>query len=564
MEGFFMKLVFFLVTSLIYAQITNPLSSFSPKPVEPIWQTHPLGNGRALVEVTIPIPQGMHLDLNLEVLNLEIGQLPGGAGVENLTWSTPGLREGIPSFTEKAVLSRVIYGLEKAITVEAQVSWQICNEEGLCLLPEQASTQLLVDPGPFIWSEFLLYLLFAFLGGILLNFMPCILPLLSIKALQLNQASGESFSKKLNFSLSYTLGILSAMLLFATLLMVARSFGQMAGWGMHLQNPSFVLASSALLWALALSLWGLYTIPAIGLKSSNQTSLGSFLTGLGAVFVAAPCTAPFLGAAMSFALALPSLVIPVFFSATALGFALPFVLLSLIPQLKAIFPKPGAWMDLFEKILGFVLAGFSLYLLSSLFTFLDASSIALTLAYLFGLSFLIFLMGRLGSLQVPTLQRHLVWGIGFGLVVVGFGFAQQALTLRQNDMTQEVTNSLEDGWQPFSLHALDRARLEGRPVFVDIWAEWCSNCKLNHATVFANKDLIVWMDARSIVRLKGNFTTPNPEIQEWLRANRRVGLPVYAYYPPLTSGPIFLPEVLTVDLVKTTISNLDPKFEPLQ
>ncbi len=555
-----MIVLLFLLETGLMAQ-TPTLLSFTPKPAEVQYRvsTVPLGNGRSRIDATLDIPEGLHIDLNLSVLGLEVEGLPASAGIEALSWSQPALRQGVPSFSRQAVLSRVVYGLDGPLEVQVRLSWQACNEEGLCLLPETVDIPTTLDPGFVVWSEFLLYLFFAFLGGLLLNVMPCVLPLLAIKAAQLAR-SGEVLGRgRFQLAATYTAGLLTAMLLVSAGLMAARALGHFAGWGMHLQNPSFVLASVTLLWVLALSLWGLYLLPALGTAAAPPTMWGSYFTGLGAVFVAAPCTAPFLGAGLSFALSLPLAAIPLFFLTAGLGFALPLVALTLAPSLKRFLPKSASWYDPVEKLLGFVLAGYALYLLSSLFGILSPQSLAQSLAYLFGVSVVFYLMGRFGGLSAPTLQRRLIWLGGLALVLGAFILLQSDLGRTANPSSSLQAEAQEsDGWVAFQRDELNRLLSLGKPVFVDIWAQWCTNCKVNHATVLADQDLLRWLDDRGVTRMRGNLTLPNPEIEDWLREHRRAGLPVYAFYPPLKGNPIFLPEVLSTQLVRSAVENSAP------
>lgn len=557
-----LRVVWCLTAATLWSQVPRLLSFDAPSPsLEPVLTAEPLGNGRALVRALLPIPDGMHLDLNLDVLGLEVSGLPTGAGAEALQWSQPGLRQGVPSFTGRAELSRVVYGLEAPAEVQVTVHWQICNAAGLCLLPESWTATVRVDPGPVLWGEIWLYLLFAFLGGLLLNAMPCILPLLALKASQLMNAARQSSRRRWALALAYLGGVLTAMLAAAALVLVARWTGSLVGWGMHLQNPVLLLGAVTSLWILALSLWGVFLLPALGLRSTTQDPRGYYLMGLGAVFVAAPCTAPFLGAAFSFAFALPAAALPTFFLAAGVGFALPLMALSLVPALRL--PRGvAAWTEVFERTMAFVLAGFALSFLGSLASIVGAGGLLTTLAYLLGVSWLFFLMGRFGGLDAPVPRRRLVWALGLGLAAAGFGWV--ALGLRPSPAqagTVAAATEADDersGWVRFRRNELDRLLSAGTPVFVDIWAEWCTNCKINHATVLADAELLRWLDERGVVRMRGNLTAPDPEIQEWLREHRRAGLPVYAYYPPLRSQPVFLPEQLTVDAVKRAVAGAAP------
>jgi len=537
-----MTKLFFLALSFLNVEPEAPVDV--PEAAT-VWSTEALGGGRARVILTLTIPDGYHIDLQPDFLFLDV-EPPHKDSSEALTWSVPGLRQGVPSFSGSLTLSRVVYGLGGAQEVSLTAGYQICNEEGICFAPQTINHRLTVDPGSLITWEGSLQFFLAFIGGLLLNLMPCVFPLIGIKAMSLARISTTSSKKRGVNSFAYALGIETAMLLAALLILVAGWFGASAGWGLHFQNPAFIVLTGAILWALALSLWGLYTIPVLGFSGKGETAGGSFITGLFAVLAAAPCTAPFLGGALAYALALPQgLAIPFFLSAGA-GFALPYVLLGLIPGLAKKLPKPGAWMESFERIMGFLMAGTALYILSPIINISGYEGVKNTAIILFILSLVFFIAGRWASVAAPTLRRRLIWVFGW-LVILGTGYflmPEPLATVEQKSQSQDL------GWETFSTLELLKLRSASTPVFIDIWAEWCSNCKINEANVLSRPDILSWIDGQGIMRMKGNYTLPDPEIASWLAENRRSGLPVYAYYPGNGGEPVFLPEILTKDILK--------------
>lgn len=512
------------------------------------WRTESLGNGRALVEVTLNIPPGLYLDLHPEILDLRVFGLSASSTVGPLRWSQPIFRSGVASFREHAVLSRELSGLEGTTAVTAEVTWQACEEDGRCLLPESTTAELVIDPGPLLWGEILVWLLLAAMGGLLLNLMPCVLPLLSVKAVHYVRLAEQRIDARLH-ALAHAGGVALSLVGVSVVTIVLRYLGQFGGWGFHFQHPPFLAASATVLWALALALWGVYFVPALRGATSHSGILGSFLTGALAVFVAAPCTAPFLGASLAFALTLPSAAIPVFFQAAGLGFSLPYLILGFIPALRKLLPRPGRWVELLETVMGFLLAGFALYLTSTLLSILGPAESTSFLFYVFSLSAALTLAGKLGPAVAPWASR-LIWA-GVWVVAVG-GFL--ALNPSLQPAPREVReSSLSEGWKPFQRSELERTVASGQPAFVDIWASWCTNCTLNQKTVLSDRSLLEWMDEQGVVRFKGDFTLQDPEIALWLRENGRAGLPVYAVYPPGRLQPEFLPELLSRDLVMQAI-----------
>lgn len=390
----------------------------------------------------------------------------------------------------------------------------------------------------------------ALLGGLILNLMPCVFPVLSLKLLHLVKSSGSSRPELARHGLLFASGVLSAMLLLAGLLIILRNSGEMLGWGFQLQNPVVVSLLLFLFVAIALNLAGLFEIN-IGSGASNKLSqnegagsarLNSFLTGALAVVVASPCTAPFMGAALGYALTQSAAESLFIFSALAVGMALPWVLLCIFPGWIKKMPKPGAWMEKFKKAMAVPMA-------------LAAAWLAWVLSKQISFSgMLVVLCGAsAGGVSLWLLGRE-QWGRGSNrplMLFTAFVAAASifAAALPQFKATPASHEELADsGWSPWSRTAVSRAIASGRPVFVDFTAAWCVTCQANKFTALKKNEVQAKMDELGYVRLVADWTNKDPEISKILAEFGRSGVPLYLIYR--TDGSVdVLPELLTADIV---------------
>jgi len=335
------------------------------------------------IKILYEFPEGFHQTHNPDFFKAEITGPDIFTDVK--TTYPEGKKEGdLVNYYDKAVITLSI-DRDKVppgeYNIQVKAGYQLCDENGTCYLPGSYEEMINVilkpvnddmsDNGNFSFSSILYYILFAFTGGLLLNVMPCVFPLLSIKALSLVKQAEENKRKILLSSLSYASGIISSLLILAVFLIILRSAGRFAGWGFQMQSPYFVMALSAVIFIFALSMFDVFTVTLPGGNTAGKTSAvkgygGHFLTGIFAVLVAAPCTAPFLGPAIAFALSRSSLIILLFFIFIGAGFSLPFIILGFNHKLIKKLPKPGRWSSIFKELLGFILAGTSVYLVSGI------------------------------------------------------------------------------------------------------------------------------------------------------------------------------------------------------
>ncbi len=388
----------------------------------------------------------------------------------------------------------------------------------------------------------------AFLGGIILNLMPCVFPVLFLKGLALLQSSGQERKHLRSHGLVYTLGILVSFWIIVGVLLALRAGGSQAGWGFQLQSPVFLTLLAAGIFFFALSLAGLFDI-GLSLTSvggdlaQKQGYTGSFFTGVLATVVATPCTAPLMGAAIGFALAQPALITFAIFTSLGLGLAAPYLLLSFQPAWTRILPRPGAWMEIFKQltaVIFFATVIWLVYVYGSLFAGGASGGqgiyrVALLLGCFLMLAVAGWVLGKWPARWSSTIAAILIAAVGL------------AIPLYQPKDTTLV-------WAPYSQQALDTARSSGHPVFIDFTAAWCLSCQVNERLVLKSAEVQHQFTKNNVTLLRADWTQYDPEITRQLASINRSGVPTYVIYPaPVNSAPDVLPELLTKDIVLTAL-----------
>ncbi len=394
-------------------------------------------------------------------------------------------------------------------------------------------------------------LLLAFAGGIVLNLMPCVFPVLFLKALSLVQSSGEERSRVRIHGLVYTLGIVASFWCIVGVLLVLRGYGNHFGWGFQLQSPGFVAVLALLLFFFALSLAGMFEIGLSMMSTGDaltrkQGFAGSFFTGVLATVVATPCVGPFMGVAIGFALAQPALVTFLVFTALALGLALPYLLLSFYPALMKWLPKPGAWMEVLKQLTAlplFATVIWLVYIYGRLYSSGEPGTgvyqAAMLLTGMLVLAVAGWVLGRWPGRRTASLLALVILACA---VAVPFaarpGKAETAAAVQ---------------WQPFTQAALDAARGSGKPVFVDYTAAWCLSCQVNEKLVLNTSDVQVRLKQGGFVLMRADWTQYDPAITAALTAVGRSGVPTYVIYPAKAAAPDVLPELLSKPVVLAAI-----------
>lgn len=403
-------------------------------------------------------------------------------------------------------------------------------------------------------------LLSGFLGGLILNLMPCVLPVISLKIFSFIAQAGESPKRIFRHGLAFSTGIFTWFLGIGVLVIALKSAGAQVTWGaFQFQNPYFVIGVSVLVFLFALNLFGVFeiTLPGNTANSLDQAAShggygGSFFQGLFATLLATPCTAPFLGSALGFAFAQNGALILGVMASVSLGMSLPYLLLSARPGWRQWIPKPGMWMERLKQFMGFPLLATDLWLLWVIQTQRGSDASLALLALFLLLGFCAWIYGSLLSVAAPRARR--VLGIFLlGLLLLGSIF----LVKRIGDARpfQESTHAGEGiAWVNYSPAALDALRSEGKPVFLDFTASWCLTCQFNERTAINVPAVRLLFRDHGITAMKGDWTNSDPAITAALKSFGRVGVPLAVYYPPgKGSEPIVLPELLTEKIVLETI-----------
>jgi thiol:disulfide interchange protein DsbD len=423
-----------------------------------------------------------------------------------------------------------------------------------------AALDVNAQPGPVPDAEFTtasdmgfaLAVLFAFVGGLILNLMPCVLPVLAMKALALASHAGADRAEARNEGLAYGAGALLSFLAFGAVLVALRAGGAAIGWGYQLQEPIVVALLALLMVAVGLNLSGVYEVAPVTAGEAlvrRGGAAGSFFTGVLAVAVAAPCTAPFMAAALGYALEEPTSVAMAVFAALGVGFALPFILLGLFPALQRILPKPGAWMLWLRRLLAFPMYGAAAWLVWVLAQQTDALGVGATLGAIVVLALALWIYGATRGLSprgrgVGALGALVILIAALSLLTLLHGAASPALAANEAAIPSIA----------YSADRLDALRREGRPVFVDATAAWCITCLVNEKAVLSQPAVRNAFGAKHVAYVVADWTNRNSAIAALLEAHGRSGVPLYLYYAPGAPEPVVLPQILTDDAVLKAIN----------
>jgi len=407
----------------------------------------------------------------------------------------------------------------------------------------------------------------ALLGGLILNLMPCVLPILSLKALGL-AGSGESEAKARSHALWYTAGVVLSFAALGGLALALREAGLALGWGFQLQQPVVVGGLALLMFAVGLSLSGVFNLGGGlanvgGALTQKSGPAGDFFTGVLAVVVAAPCTAPFMGAALAYAFAASTVVAIGVFVALGLGLALPFLAIGFVPGLAQRLPKPGAWMDTLKQVLAFPMYLTAVWLVWVLAKQRGADAVGWVLggAVLLALGLWAWEQARFKSVALRAFALAIaVVGVAALWPVQKLPSAREAATATGGDASASAPSQpAADGSVPYSAEALAALRAEGRVVFVNMTADWCVSCKANERAVLSTDAFATARESANAVYMKGDWTDVDPAITAYLQQYGAVGVPFYAVYPAGGGEPAILPNLLTTGIVESALSKATAK-----
>ncbi len=413
---------------------------------------------------------------------------------------------------------------------------------------------------PVFSAGFLLILLFAFTGWLILNLMPCVFPIISIKVMNFMQMAGHKPRLVRMHGLVFGIGVLLSFLVLAGLLLALRAGGQELGWGFQLQTPAFIAFMTFLMFALGLSLMGVFEIGnslinAAGKTDTGSGMRGSFFSGILATVLATPCTAPFMGTALGVAITLPATTALMIFASLGIGMAAPYVLLSSFPALMKYMPKPGAWMETFKQILAFPLFATAIWLIWVFGQQTGVDGLARLLIGLLLLSMGIWILNRWRSIEITKGTRLVSRAFVTLFVIAGFLFSASTQPVSvQNESGISISYGIE--WQDFSNDLVNQHRAEGRNVFIDFTADWCITCKANERVVFSSNRVKDRFEELGFEMVKADWTNRNPEITQALASFGRNGVPLYVIYSNELDEPMILPELLTPGIVLNALEQL--------
>ncbi|MDO9195998.1 protein-disulfide reductase DsbD [Rhodoferax sp.] len=389
----------------------------------------------------------------------------------------------------------------------------------------------------------------ALLGGLILNLMPCVFPILAIKVMSFTRHANDRRGHRVS-GLAYTAGVVLSFVALGALMLALRSAGEQLGWGFQLQSPAVVAALAVLFTVMGLNLAGLFEfgqfLPSrVLLLESKNPAANAFLSGVLAVAVASPCTAPFMGASLGLALGLPALQALLIFAAIGVGMALPYLAASLIPAVARWLPRPGAWMDTFRRAMAFPMFATVVWLVWVLGQQSGIDGAGALLALLVALSLVVWSLTLKGRARLPI--------AAFSIAI----FALLAGAIGQNVIKPlETTAAAASGerWQAWAPGRVEQALATGTPVFVDFTAAWCVTCQYNKKTL-ADAGVLADMDAKKVTLLRADWTRRDPAITAALSQLGRNGVPVYVIYQA-GRVPVVLSEILSVDELRSALASL--------
>jgi suppressor for copper-sensitivity B len=409
--------------------------------------------------------------------------------------------------------------------------------------------------------EWLAVLGLALLGGLILNLMPCVLPVLSIKLLAVLGHGGADPAEVRRGFLASAAGIVVSFLALATAALALRATGRAAGWGLQFQEPAFLVVMAFILLLFAANLWGRFEfrLPGAvanvaGTAGGAHSLSGHFLTGAFATLLATPCSAPFLGTAVGFALARGPFEIYAVFAALGVGLALPYLLVAAVPRLATALPRPGAWMGKLKRVLALALVATVIWLLVVL-----AAQSGPVVAGLVAVMLVVAAVALWPLPEAGPRMRAASWLSVAGLALLAAGGVIALPSYAPNGASEGLPSvgqttakglpsearSAKDGWRTFHRDAIDREVAAGRVVFVDVTADWCVTCKVNKALVLDRGEVRKRLEAPGIVAMRADWTRPDAAIADYLKSFGRYGIPFNAVYGPGRPEGLPLPELLT-------------------
>ena len=409
-------------------------------------------------------------------------------------------------------------------------------------------------------SGWLIALAGAFLGGALLNLMPCVFPVLALKVLAFADGKSADMTKHRQNGLAYTAGVVLSFALLGSALLALREAGDLLGWGFQLQNPWLVGGLATLFTVIALNLFGLFELgnwlpQSVATARSKNATVDAFLSGVLATAVASPCTAPFMGASLGLAIALPTAQGLAIFVAVGLGMASPYLLASWVPAVAQQLPRPGPWMVTFKQLMAFPMMATVVWLLWVFGQQTSINSASALMLWLLSVAWLIWAWAQVATRTTRMVTR----GIGVVMFILATWLLSSPMVHSGNataDIASAPSSSASPAsWQPWSATAVAAHLAKGQPVFVDFTAAWCVTCQVNKATTLTTQSVLDAFAEKGVLTLQADWTRRNPDITEALNTLGRNGVPTYALYVP-GAAPLVLSEIITPNDVRDALAGL--------
>jgi len=551
------------------AQVSSiSLNSMDP-PETKLFYSQPSPKAGDTLYLNITIPQGWHINSNVVLddflIPSSIETLAEGIEFDSTIWPTPFelynevLNINLHLLQDSFTVSLPIKSVSKNIDpydVKLKFTYQACAN--ICLAPKTIEVSFYQekkksDLGSSKKNSIFLYLLLAFLGGLLLNFMPCVLPVLFLKIFDLIRKSKESARDTLKWGIATTCGVSCTFFAIAAAILIIRLTGHAVGWGFQFQYPVYTATMALSLAVFALSLWGVFDIWMPGnvlsvweKRAKASGSRGAFAYGILLVLLSTPCSAPFLGTAVGFAFAASTIDLFLIFAAVAIGMSSPYLILSIFPQWTRILPKPGLWMLILKRLLGFPLLLTVIWLVW-IFSKQAGSEATFGLGLLLSsATFFAWLSGLLAKPGKPWWRFVVLWFVFIAMYAVLWN-QWLGPKVREASLTPAVEEDNGE-WLPFSNARLDSLQNYGYAVWVNGTADWCITCKVNDKNAFESEKVKKAFEEIPVIKMRADYTKPNYEILRFIESYGRSGVPFDLL---LTSHKeaILLPELLTADAV---------------
>ncbi len=405
---------------------------------------------------------------------------------------------------------------------------------------------------------FLQQVLYAFLGGMFLNLMPCVLPVLSLKIFDFMQKAGKKRSRVFAHGLAFTAGVLASFWILAGILLILRQSGKGLGWGYQLQSPAFLVILCSLFFFFSLHLFGVFEVGYLFTRirsGSNHSGLGgSFFSGITTTLVATPCTGPFMGTAMAYGFSQPTLISMLVFTSLGLGLAFPYLLLTAVPDWLRYLPKPGPWMVYLKQFMGFPLLATVIWLAWVFGRQTNVDSMAMLLGLLLIAGICAWILGIWMALHHPGHIRLTAALAALLIFLPSLIWVLYGLEPASHPIVHSQVGPKELVWEPYSKHRVQESLALKKPVFIDFTADWCITCKVNEKRVLSDGEVIRAFQAHGVTMLKADWTQGDTSIGNALEAFGRNSIPVYVLYSGKDSSDYqILPQILTLSGIQASL-----------